>query len=91
MWRTYIEKQTTKQEIRKIIMNQSKPFCLIDLYRRIESAKPANRGLILEVLDELYMEGLVEYAQLAQKMGNTEWAFVVDNDIMDLNKVTKGR
>ena len=86
-----MEKQATKQEIRKIIMNQSKPFCLIDLYRRIESAKPANRGLILEVLDELYMEGLVEYAKLAQKMGNTEWAFVVDNDIMDLNKVTKGR
>ena len=86
-----MEKQATKQEIRKMIMSQSKPFCLIDLYARIEMIKPANRSLVLEVLDQLYLEGLVEYAHLAQKMGNTEWAFVVDNDIMDLNKVTKGR
>lgn len=84
-----MEKQATKQEIRKMIMNQSKPFCLIDIYRRIENVKPANRALILEVLDELYLEGLVNYVQLAQKMGNTEWAFAVDNDNMILNKVTK--
>ena len=86
-----MEKQATRQEIRKMIMSQSKPFCLIDLYRRIEVIKPANRSLVLDVLDQLYLEGLVTYEQLSQRMGNTDYAFVVDNDIMDLNEVKKSR
>ena len=86
-----MEKQATRQEIRKMIMSQSKPFCLIDLYRRIEVIKPANRSLVLDVLDQLYLEGLVTYEQLSQRMGNTDYAFFVDNDIMDLNEVKKSR
>ena len=84
-----MEKQATKQEIRKIIMNQSKPFCLIDLYRRIEIIKPANRSLVLEVLDQMFLEGLVDQIQLSQRMGNTDYAFVVDNDIMGLSQTTR--
>ena len=86
-----MEKQATKQEIRKMIMSQSKPFCLIDIYRRLEAIKPVNRDLILEVLDEMYLEQIVLYAELSHKVGNTNWAFVVDNGIMDLEKETKRR
>ena len=86
-----MEKQATRQEIRKMIMSQSKPFCLIDLYRRIETIKPANRSLVLEVLDQMFLEGLVDQIQLSQRMGNTDYAFFVDNDFMDLNEVKKGR
>jgi len=82
-----MKKEATKLEIRKMIMNQVKPFCLIDIYNRLEKVALVNRGLILEVLDELYEEHLVMYARLSQKMGNSDYAFVVDND--NMNKYIK--
>ena len=75
-----MKEYATKKEIRKIILDQTKPFCISDLYIRIEKIKPANRGLILEVLNEIYDEGLILYVKLPKKIGNTNYAFVVDND-----------
>lgn len=65
--------------IRKEIMAMNKPFCLIDLYLRLEKVGITDRESILTVLDELYDEGLVEYAKIegmTDKLHDeVKWAF----------------
>ena len=79
-------KLATKLEIRKMILNQIEPFCINDLYNRIEKIKPVNRGLILQVLNEIYDEGLILYVRLPEKIGNTNYAFVVDNKTINIKE-----
>lgn len=75
-----MRKQATKLEIRKMILDQTEPFCINDLYIKIENIIPANRGLILDVLNEIYDEGLIIYVKLPKKTGNTNYAFIVDDN-----------
>ena len=73
----------TKLSVRQHIFNQTEPFCLTDICNRIDKIEPTDHNLILSVLDEMYEEGLVSFEHLPEKKGNTEWAFVVDNDMMN--------
>ena len=65
--------------IRKEIMAMEKPFCLTDLYIRLEKKGITDRGLILTVLDELYAEGLIEYDKIEgmvdEPHDEVNWAF----------------
>lgn len=65
--------------IRKEIMAMEKPFCLTDLYIRLEKKGVTDRGLILTVLDELYAEGLIEYDKIEgtvdEPHDEVNWAF----------------
>jgi hypothetical protein len=63
--------------IRKAILEMDKPFCLIDLYRRLEKIGVTDRGLILRVLDELYEEGLIEYDKIEQTVDEPVWGFKI--------------
>ena len=76
-----MKEQATELEIRAMILNQIEPFCIQDLYNRIEKEKTADHGLILKALDEFYDCDLISYERLPEKSGNTEYAFVVRNEI----------
>ena len=47
--------------IRGIILRMEKPFCISDLIARMEQKGINDRKLILQVLDEMYEEGVIEY------------------------------
>ena len=65
--------------IRKAILAMDKPFCLTDLYLRLEGTGITDRRLILRVLDELDEEGLIEYDRLEgvvdEPSSKANWAF----------------
>ena len=50
-----------------MILNQTQPFCLSDIINKTD-----NKGLILDVLNELYDEGLVTYECIEEN----KYAFV---------------
>ena len=62
--------------IRSLIMNQTEPFCLIELYVRLEQEGIKNRDDISFVLDDLYANGILEYAKIEPRHG-VEWAYKV--------------
>ena len=62
--------------IRGLIMKQTEPFCLLDLFLRLAKEGIDNREAILYVLDDLYDNGLVEHVPIETKNGVT-WAFKV--------------
>ncbi len=75
--------KVTRLEVRQRIFSQEKPFCLVDINRRLNKIEETDSELILSVLDQMFDEGLVSYGELPEKQGNTNWAFFVDNDIME--------
>lgn len=67
-------------EVRKEILNQDKPFCFVDIFRRLDAKTPEEKRLTTETLDELYKEGLIDQ----NKVDNVEsdeplYAFYTDN------------
>ena len=48
---------TSKKSIRKLILEQSEPFTIGDIIHSIN----ADASLIVQVLNEVYNEGLLEY------------------------------
>lgn len=46
--------------VRMEIMNQEKPFCFVDIFRRLDANTPEEKRLTTETLDELYKEGLID-------------------------------
>lgn len=57
--------------IRKAILEMTEPFHLEDLYDRLLKQDVTDRGLVLQVLEELYQETLVDYIHLY----NSTYAF----------------
>lgn len=64
-------------KIRQIILSMKKPFCIADLFVVLDSEGISDRDLILEVLDELYARGLIEYRRREGVVDDPKWAFYV--------------
>ena len=67
---------------KEILTWTNKPFCISDLYSRLEKKGVTNRGLMLRVLDELYEVGLLIYDRVQNKKteeGEELFAFHVIN------------
>ena len=80
-----------KKEIRCLILNQE-PFCLTDIYNRINSDQKYDNGLILVVIDELFEEGLLSYKKLyAEDQANFGYAYVVNKPKVKTKKITNTR
>ena len=63
-----------RSTVRESILRQTKPFCISDIYFRLEKITK-DRELILQVLDELYEEQLLDYVCINRE--KHLWAFVV--------------
>lgn len=50
-----------RTKIRHAILSMEKPFCISDLFSRMAQYGIEDRKLILQVLDELYDEGVIKY------------------------------
>jgi hypothetical protein len=64
--------------IRRFILDQTKPFCLVDLYNRAERVGITDARLVTIVLDELGKEGLIDYGEIEPESTNPEasiWAY----------------
>ena len=62
----------TRSKIRKAILEQQKPFSNNDLVCRLKSISK-DKEFILDVLDELYGEGLIDYTM----QNNGMWAWII--------------
>lgn len=70
---------TNRKEIRKAILAQSKPFCTQDLICRLQKEGITNKRMILDVLDELFDEGLVKYDKVStDSKEETQYAFFIE-------------
>ena len=71
----------TRANIRYAILQMKKPFCIADLYFRLEQQGFCDRELMLQVLDELYDEGLIDYCKQTGIVDEADpgyrWAFQV--------------
>lgn len=63
--------------IRRTILSMKKPFCIADLFVVLNLEGITDRDLILEVLDELYERGLIEYRRREGAVDDPKWAFYV--------------
>ena len=72
---------TARTQIRYTILKMKKPFCISDLFFRLEKNGFTDRELIIQVLDELYDEGLIDYCKLTGTVDDPDsssgWAFRV--------------
>ena len=50
--------------VRKAILEMNEPFHLEDLYDRLLKQDVTDKGLVLQVMEELYQETLVDYIHL---------------------------
>lgn len=73
--------ENTRANIRCAILKMKKPFCIADLYFRLEKQGFRDRELMLQVLDELYDEGLIDYCKQSgivdDPSAGSKWAFQV--------------
>ena len=53
-----------KSFIRKAILEMTEPFHTEDLYERLLTREVTDKGLILQVLNELFQMNLVDYIQI---------------------------
>ena len=71
----------TRSKIRYTILKMEKPFCISDLFYRLEGNGFFDRELILQVLDELYDEGMIDYCRMSGVVDDpnvaSKWAFRV--------------
>lgn len=58
------ERVSTKIIISKTILSMNIPFKLSDLYERLATQGIRDHALILDVLNELYENGLVDYSSV---------------------------
>lgn len=64
-------------KIRQTILAMEKPFCITDLFIALDSEGITDRDLILEILDELYERGVIEYRCREGIVDDPQWAFCV--------------
>lgn len=69
--------ENVRTEIRQTILAMEKPFCITDLFAALNSVGITNRDLILEILDDLYERGLIEYRRREGIVDDPKWAFYV--------------
>ena len=69
--------QNTREAVMKGILRQTEPYCLNDLYQRLEESGVSNdKELILQALDYLYEWGLVSFVFIKElDNGDELWAF----------------
>ena len=65
--------QSAMQAIRKAIIQMEKPFCKADLINRLKKQGFENKGLIIEIFNEMFDEGLIKY----EVFPGGAWAFKV--------------
>ena len=66
--------------VRRIILELDKPFCISDLLLIMKEKGIVDSTLVMQVLNELYEEGLVEYDNHSGVVDETDssmWAFHV--------------
>lgn len=68
-------------DIRIKILSQTKPFCLIDIQRRLKQYDP---GLVLRNLDELYECGLIQYGEFKNSAGEKVYCFYIEEPLKEL-------
>ena len=84
--------KVSRLEIRNRILSQTKPFCLVDLNNRVNKNNDADKGLIMDELDQLYDAGLIEYDKVvSEDKGFNGYAFQVVNESNNVKKLTKTR
>lgn len=64
-------------KIQQTILAMEKPFCITDLFVVLDSEGITDRDLILEILDELYERGIIEYRRREGVVDDPKWAFHV--------------
>lgn len=64
-------------KIQQTILDMEKPFCITDLFAALNSEGINDRDLILEILDELYDRGIIEYRRREGVVDEPKWAFHV--------------
>lgn len=73
--------QSARSAIRKAIIEMEKPFCVADLLSRLKKQGIENKGLILEILNEMFDEGLIKYEKITGRVDevfpNGGWAFKI--------------
>lgn len=71
----------SRTAIREAILRMDKPFCVSDLIARLHKEGISDTAFIIQVLNELYSEGLVEYnkqtGMVDEPNVTSEWAFSV--------------
>lgn len=65
------ERVSTKIIISKTILSMNIPFKLSDLYKRLATQGIRDHALILDVLNELYENGLVDYSSVEDNVFET--------------------
>lgn len=50
-----------RQKVRRAILEQTSPFCMTDLIRRLSQKGLNDKGVIVEELNELFECGLIKY------------------------------
>ena len=72
---------TVRVKVRMAILGMDKPFCITDLFLRLEEHGITDREIILSVLDELYDEGFINYDRVNGTVddtnNNASWAFKI--------------
>lgn len=64
-----LNRVNTRTVIRQFILEMDTPFCLSDLFVRLRKKGVSDRELTLQVLDELYDDGLIEYVKVETDNG----------------------
>ena len=76
------------KEICNAILSQTKPFCLIDIQRRLNQYDP---GLVLRNLDELDKCGFINYGEYILEDGEKIWAFSIKDEGKPKKLINKSR
>ena len=70
-----------RMRLRKFIVDMKGPFCLLNLYIRVENQlKITDRRLIDDVLNELYEIGIVVYREVdppSENPDDPKWAYYI--------------
>lgn len=69
--------QSDCMKIRQTILAMEKPFCIADLFVALDLVGITDRDLILEILDEFYERGIVDYRRREGIVDDPKWAFCV--------------
>lgn len=71
--------QSARPAIRRAIIQMEKPFCTADLISRLKKQGFENKGLILEIFNEMFDEGLITYEKVTSRANesvpNDGWSF----------------
>lgn len=71
--------RSARSVVRKAIIEMEKPFCKADLLSRLKKQGFENEGLIIDIFNEIFDEGLITYEKVASNadevVPNDGWGF----------------